>query len=45
MARQVSHAGLASLPAEVANLANLTSLVLKGNQVGVIVTVWSFDDH
>jgi len=30
---EVSHAGLASLPAEVANLSNLTSLVLKGNQL------------
>ena len=30
---QVSHAGLSSLPGEVVNLTNLTSLVLKGNQV------------
>ena len=34
-ATQVSHAGLSSLPVEVANLTNLTSLVLKGNQVAV----------
>jgi len=30
---EVSHAGLVSLPVEVANLTNLTSLVLKGNQM------------